>query len=104
MHKKPKEFVQLSQLPKTEGWLTKEGKIVPFESLTTLQLQDALYHAESKQQFHHNRSSFFAALAEKAEEELENRGVPPEHFETEFTKKNVEARQKTKQEEHGKES
>lgn len=97
MPKKPKEFVQLSELPKTDGWKTRDGKLVPFDSLSDKELRDALQEAEFRELSHHNRSTFFGVLAEKLEQEAERRGLEVEHYQTEFTAKNVEARKKLDQ-------
>lgn len=107
MQKKPKNFVQLSELPKTQGWKTKEGKVVPFSSLSNEELQDALQHAEKREMLYHNKSSFFGAIVEKLEEEASSRGLELMHYESEFSQKNAQARQgfrNDKLEEHDKES
>lgn len=97
MRSKPKAFVQLAELPKTDGWKTKEGKVVPFDSMKTEALQEALQQAEARQMYAFNTSNFFGVLVEKIESELEKRGEIPQHHQTNFAEKNAQARKKSKQ-------
>lgn len=90
-----KEFVRLSELEKTKGWLDiKSGNVIPFDQLSEKALKAAIVDAEAKELRYHNKSSFFAELAGKLLDEAERRGIEVEHLNTEFTVKNVSDRYK----------
>lgn len=93
--KKTKEYIQLSEIPKTDGWRIWD-KIIPFDRLTDKQLAEAHIQAEVKELSHFNRSAFFAKLAEKLEEELLRRELPVDHYNTEFTDHQAQAREKVR--------
>lgn len=79
-----KPFIQLSQVPKTEGWLI-NGVITPFDKLSNEQLQQSLIKAEENELKFHNRSSFFGILVEKLSEEGQKRNIELKHLDTQFT-------------------